>query len=128
MSQRSGEQLMTEFCDAWSRLDYEAVLELFTDDAFYHNIPMEPCCGKDAMRAFIEQFMSTMKSIDFEIVNQVVSDRLIMNERIDTIVMGDRTIPLRVMGVFELAPDGRISAWRDYFDMAEFQASAPPSE
>ena len=128
MSQRSGEQLMKEFCDAWSRLDYEAVLELFTDDAFYHNIPMEPCCGKDAMRTFIEQFMSTMKSIDFEIVNQVVSDRLIMNERIDTIVMGDRTIPLRVMGVFELAPDGRISAWRDYFDMGEFQASAPPSE
>ena len=33
--------------------------------------------------------------------------------------MPDRTVSLPVMGVFELA-DGKITAWRDYFDMAQF--------
>ena len=32
---------------------------------------------------------------------------------------GDRDIALPVMGTFEVR-DGKISAWRDYFDMAQF--------
>ena len=123
MSATNGEALMQTFCDAWSRLDLDAVLDLFTDDIVYHNIPMAPCSGKEQVREFIQGFMATMTSIDFEIVKQLVSDDMIMNERIDTIVMGEKKIGLRVMGVFELAPDGRIQAWRDYFDMAEFSGS-----
>lgn len=34
---------------------------------------------------------------------------------------GDPSVELPVMGAFELS-DGKISAWRDYFDMAQFQA------
>ena len=41
-----------------------------------------------------------------------------MNERTDVMRRKDGgEIPLPVMGVFEVV-DGRIAAWRDYFDMA----------
>ena len=41
-----------------------------------------------------------------------------MNERTDVMRRKDGgTIPLPVMGVFEVRND-RIAAWRDYFDMA----------
>ena len=43
-----------------------------------------------------------------------------MNERVDTIVMADREVVLPVCGIFELTPDGKIAAWRDYFDAAQF--------
>ena len=47
---------------------------------------------------------------------------LIMNERTDRFRIGGKWVEIRVMGVFELR-DGKIQAWRDYFDMAQFQQS-----
>jgi limonene-1,2-epoxide hydrolase len=34
--------------------------------------------------------------------------------------MGEKWIDLPVMGTFEVDGDGRITLWRDYFDMATF--------
>ncbi len=34
--------------------------------------------------------------------------------------MGPKTITIPVMGTFELR-DGLVAAWRDYFDVADFQ-------
>jgi limonene-1,2-epoxide hydrolase len=52
-------------------------------------------------------------------VHRQVSDgNLVMNERTDVMRRKDGgEIPLPVTGVFEVV-DGRIVAWRDYFDMA----------
>ena len=44
---------------------------------------------------------------------------VVMNERTDHLEMGGKTIALPVVGVFEIV-DGKIKAWRDYFDMAQF--------
>jgi limonene-1,2-epoxide hydrolase len=35
-------------------------------------------------------------------------------------VVGDKTIALPVMGAFEVDDDGKITAWRDYFDMQQW--------
>jgi limonene-1,2-epoxide hydrolase len=46
---------------------------------------------------------------------------IVMNERTDRFKLANgRWAALRVMGVFELR-EGKILAWRDYFDMAEAQ-------
>ena len=45
-----------------------------------------------------------------------------MNERIDTLVIGDATTVLPVMGIFELK-DGKIIKWRDYFDMGQLSGN-----
>ena len=58
---------------------------------------------------------------DFATHRQVANGNLVMNERTDTLTMGDKTVALPVMGAFEIA-DGKIKAWRDYFDMAQFQS------
>ena len=42
--------------------------------------------------------------------------------------MPDKTIELPVMGTFEVTADGKISAWRDYFDLNQFMSQmAPPA-
>ena len=120
------DRIVREFCEAWNRSDVEAIVEAFTEDATYHNIPMEPCHGKAAIKEFLDGFLGGLVSeIHWEIVHQVVADNLVMNERIDTLVMESGTVKLPVCGVFELTNEGKISAWRDYFDMAPFSPQSP---
>jgi limonene-1,2-epoxide hydrolase len=49
-----------------------------------------------------------------------------MNERTDRFKVGDKWVAARVMGVFEIR-GGKIAAWRDYLDLAEFQRQMSPA-
>lgn len=92
----------------------------------YHNIPIDPPnVGKAAIRATIAGFTTAPESINFKVHNQAESaEGIVMNERTDTFKIGDATITLRVMGTFELV-DGKIVAWRDYFDMNQYMQQMP---
>jgi limonene-1,2-epoxide hydrolase len=117
----NSDQIVRDFCAAWGKGDLESIMDAFSDDAVYHNIPMPACEGKEAIRGFISMlFTTTASSVQFDIRHQLVSGNVVMNERVDTLVMQSGTVELPVCGVFELTPDGKISAWRDYFDMAQF--------
>jgi limonene-1,2-epoxide hydrolase len=113
------EKLVTDFCVSWSRKNVEEILSYLTDDCFYHNIPMEPCVGKRAIRQFVEPFLKDAQSAVFEIKHTTSAGNVVMNERVDRFVMGPKKIELPVAGVFEIR-GGKISAWRDYFDLASF--------
>ena len=113
------EKLVTDFCQSWSRKNVDAVLNFLTDDCFYHNIPMEPCVGKAAIRKFIEPFLKDADTVSFEIKHTTSAGNAVMNERVDRFVMGPKKIELPVAGVFEIR-GGKIAAWRDYFDLATF--------
>jgi limonene-1,2-epoxide hydrolase len=113
------EKLVTDFCVSWSRKNVDEVLSYLTDDCFYHNIPMEPCVGKAAVRKFIEPFLKEADSAVFEIKHTTSAGNVVMNERVDRFVMGPKKIELPVAGVFEIR-NGKIAAWRDYFDLTSF--------
>ena len=113
------EKLVTDFCEAWSKLNVDELLGYLTEDCFYHNIPMEPCVGHVAIRAFAEPFLKNAQSAVFEIKHTTSAGNVVMNERVDTFVMGPKTISLPVAGIFEITA-GKISAWRDYFDLESF--------
>jgi limonene-1,2-epoxide hydrolase len=114
----SADELVTEFCKLWATPNAEQLASYFTEDAVYHNIPMAPVRGRTAIKDFIEGFTAAFDGIDFQIHQQIADGRLVMNERTDVLRRKDGgEIPLPVAGVFEIQ-DGRIAAWRDYFDMA----------
>jgi limonene-1,2-epoxide hydrolase len=114
----SADQLVTEFCKLWATPNAEQLASYFTEDAVYHNIPMPPVRGRTAIKDFIEGFTAAFDGIDFQIHQQIADGRLVMNERTDVLRRKDGSeIPLPVAGAFEIQ-DGRIAAWRDYFDMA----------
>ena len=116
-------ELVRRFCDAWSGGDLDAIVAYFTDDAVYHNIPVDPVTGKDAIKATIEGFTVGVDKIEFRVHHIVADGNIVMTERTDAFFAGDRTIELPVMGTFEVA-DGKIAAWRDYFDLATWQRQA----
>jgi limonene-1,2-epoxide hydrolase len=112
------ERVVREFCDAFDGRNAEALRPFFTDDIVYHNIPLDPAVGIDATLAFIESFFGMCDGMTIETVHLAVRDNLVLTERIDTFLVGDVVAPLPVMGTFEVR-DGKISAWRDYFDLGQ---------
>lgn len=116
------EVVVTEFCARWKDADVDILVEYFTEDAVYHNIPMEPVVGKSAIADFVAGFVAQFGGIDFRIHRQASNGPVVMNERTDVFVMGGTVVELPVMGVFEVTADGKISGWRDYFDMAPLAA------
>ncbi len=113
------EKIVTDFCRAWSRMNMDEILGFMTDDAVYHNIPMAPAKGKAAIRAVIEGFLKMSEAIDFKILHSAGAGAVVMNERVDSFTYkGGKKGSVPVVGVFEVS-GGKISAWRDYFDMKQ---------
>ena len=112
------ERVVRDFCAAFGRHDAEALRPFFTDDVVYHNIPMDPAVGIDATIAFIHGFFGLCESMAVDTLHLAVRDNVVLTERVDTFKIGEVVAPLPVMGTFEVR-DGKISAWRDYFDMAQ---------
>jgi limonene-1,2-epoxide hydrolase len=92
-----------------------------TDDVVYHNVPLEPSVGLDATLTFLDGFFGMFTSTKVDILDLAVRDNVVLTERIDTLTMNGQVAPLPVMGAFELR-DGKICAWRDYFDLAQVTA------
>jgi limonene-1,2-epoxide hydrolase len=112
--------IINNFMQAWNNMDVDAVMQHFTEDAAYANIPMgPPHVGKAAIREFIDGFMGGASEISFIVHNQVAQGDVVMNERTDRLVLDGKTVELPVMGVFEMR-EGLIAGWRDYFDMGGF--------
>jgi limonene-1,2-epoxide hydrolase len=116
-------ETIDEFIRSWGKRDIDRIMSFFADDAVYINIPIDPPAqGKDAIRTVIAGFVGMAQEIEFVVHNSAENEArgLVMNERTDRFRMGEKWVEARVMGVFELA-GGKIRAWRDYFDLAEFQ-------
>ena len=115
---QDAELVVRGLCDAFAKHDAEALRPFFTDDIVYHNIPMDPAVGIDDTIAFINGFFSMCQSMLIETRHLAVEGNVVLTERVDTISVGDRVGALPVMGTFEIR-DGKISRWRDYFDMTQ---------
>jgi len=110
---------------AFNSNDLAKVVSHFAGDAVYHNIPVEPVSGTQAIRQVIQGFMGMAAQIDWQLLNIAQSgDNVVLTERVDRFLIKGKWIALPVMGTFEVN-GGKIAAWRDYFDMNQFQSQLP---
>ena len=116
MAESENINLIQRFCDAWASADIPKIVDFFADDAVYHNMPIQPVQGKDAIKGLIEQFMAPFERAEFEITHIAESGNVVFTERVDRFQTGGKKVELPVAGVFEIEGD-KIVAWRDYFDM-----------
>ncbi len=118
-------ETVTEFCAAWPDLDLDTLVAFFSDDAVYHNIPVEPVVGREAIRSTLEGFTAGVQTVEFEVVHAVADGPIVLTERIDRFIWPTgHVLVLPVMGTFEVH-DGLITQWRDYFDMTQFMSQLP---
>jgi len=117
--------LIQRFCDDWGKgASVDEIVDYFTDDAIYHNIPVDPAVGRDAIKATFAMFTTGVERIEFRVINIAANGPVVLTERVDVFTRAGKTFDLRVMGAFE-ADDGKIKAWRDYYDPSQFQRKSP---
>lgn len=115
------QETIEAFIAHWNSGDMEAMYALCGEDVIWHNIPMAPIHGKPAMREAVAGFMAEVDACDWQIHAIAANGNAVLTERTDAFTLKNgRRAAIRVMGTFELGADGRITCWRDYFDMAEF--------
>ena len=117
-------EVVRRFCAAWSdNIGAAELAAFFADNAVYHNIPLTPVTGREAIAKTIASFIRPgapgIESIEFRVLNIAANGPIVMTERVDVFTLPGKSFELPVMGTFEVK-DGKIEAWRDYFDMNQF--------
>jgi limonene-1,2-epoxide hydrolase len=121
MSSNSPIEVVRRFCAEVSKLDLDAFGDFFADDAVYHNIPVDPVTGIEAIKTTIQGFTTGVEKLEFVVHNIAADGPVVLTERTDIFVLPHVTIELPVMGTFEVH-EGKITAWRDYFDLNQFMS------
>jgi limonene-1,2-epoxide hydrolase len=116
------QETVEAFIAHWNACDIDAMLSLCAEDIVYHNIPMEPVVGTAQMREMVAGFLANIAKCDWQTHAIAANGNTVLTERTDIFHFKDgRRAAIRVMGTFDIGSDGRITGWRDYFDMLEFQ-------
>lgn len=102
------------------RFDLDGACELVTADVEYDNVPMGKNYGPEGIKGLLGPMVGGIDEVEWVIHRQVADAGTVVNERTDRFRMGETWMELPVVGIFEVNDEGRISLWRDYFDMTTF--------
>ncbi len=108
-------------CEHWNTLDAAGIAALMTPDCDYRNVPVagDRHIGPAAAHALLSH-VSAEWEVGLEILHIVGDANVVLAERNEHFVHRAGAKPsfqLPVMGTFEMR-DGRIHAWRDYFELS----------
>jgi len=110
---------------AFNRRDTRAIAELLAADIVCAGIPLEPAHGRAATMDMLAPFLAA-EAIDWRILAIAANGPVVFTEREDRFRFADKDwTSVRAAGVFDIDGDGRIAAWRDYFDLAELERAMP---
>jgi limonene-1,2-epoxide hydrolase len=112
--------LIRSFIGACVRANPEEFANYLAEDATWWNAPWKPIKGREAIRETLRRGAEQMAALPWEIVHIVADGDLVMVERVDNFLQGETRVSVPCVGVFELR-DGKIAAWRDYWDLRQFE-------
>ena len=87
----------------------------FAPNAVWQAGPHDHFEGYDDIRRAVEGWVGRMTDGHIDLLNLAVAGNTVLTERVDHSGFDGRPTHTPVMGAFEVA-DGKIVAWRDYFD------------
>jgi limonene-1,2-epoxide hydrolase len=116
--------VVNAFIAAVERLDIDAAMSFLSPDCVYDNVPMKPLVGHDTIRAVLGSFMAPCTEIAWPVHRSAEAGPIVFNERTDRFLMPHGWVELGVTGVWEVH-DGKITLWRDYFDLATYTNQMP---
>ena len=104
---------------------FDDAIDLLAEAVFYHNIPLPEIRGRENARRFHKTFgVGDRIRVDWKLLRIAQDGDTVLTERLDlfTAPNGNR-IALPTMGSMRVG-NGAITEWRDYFDLASFEAQA----
>ncbi len=117
----SPSEIVTAFVRAVEARDLDAALAHVCDDIVYDNVPLGPVTGPEEVRRILSGGVTAAaERVEWVVLHQVAEGDVVMNERVDRFLIDGTWLEIPVAGLFVLR-DGRISLWRDYFDLDGFR-------
>lgn len=117
--------LIRRFLEGCVRADADEFAQYFTEDAVWWNSPWKPVKGLEAIRETLRRGAQAMIALPWEVRHIVADNDVVLTERVDHFLVGETYVKVPCMGIFELR-DGKIAAWRDYWDLKQFESQLPP--
>jgi limonene-1,2-epoxide hydrolase len=110
--------VVESFLHAFEVKDMELVEKLLADDVVYQNVPLPADHGKKAVLRTLRNFERFITDFQVRIKNIAEKDGTVLTERVDILSGPFVYLDIWVCGTFEVK-NGKITLWRDYFDLAE---------
>jgi limonene-1,2-epoxide hydrolase len=119
---RSPIEIVEEFLAAGSAKDLARCAALMADDIVYQNVPFPPDRGRPAVERRLAMFQSWPVDIDVRVNHVAERGGVVLTERTDSLRGDWLDVSFWVCGTFEVR-DGKITLWRDYFDLGSVALS-----
>jgi limonene-1,2-epoxide hydrolase len=123
---QNAQQIVVEFCNAWgdgaiARPDVNKIIGMFAEDGVWQLwVPAGPVFkGRAALRSEIERQCGFSSFMRCGITRIVSSGKNVVTERVDHFTMRGIRVEHALMAIYEIDADGKIAAWREYFDTAD---------
>jgi limonene-1,2-epoxide hydrolase len=117
------EMVVSAFMAAWgdgtqAEPDVDTILSMFTEDAVWQLwVPGGPTLrGRNAIKADIERQLVFATHMRCGPIATASNGRQVFTERLDRFTSNGVQIDHHLVAVFDISGDGRIAAWREYFD------------
>ena len=104
------------FLVAFAAMDFDAALTFLSQEVEYTNIPLGTVHGHAGVREVLEPFFAPIHENEFLILRRAESGPVAFLERLDRHRLDHGWRELPVNSVFEVH-DGKVTVWRDYFDV-----------
>jgi limonene-1,2-epoxide hydrolase len=114
----SPESVVRNFFAAWADPNLDDLVSFFSDDAVFIDGPRGVHRGVNAIKSEFEAWQAMEMGRPLVDVKSLVAEAgTVMMERVDNFHLGGQPFSLEVMAAFEVGTDGRITRWRDYYDL-----------
>ena len=104
-----------QMIDAWNQRNWQQVYALFAEDGVLQSMMLPPTVGRAAIEQRIGALAKGIDSIELRVQHIGVIDGVVFIERVDDFVYHGKHGAVPVVGVVEVE-QGRVKAWREYYD------------
>lgn len=101
--------------------DHDGALALLADEVIYENVPFPPARGKAATERTLRSFLRLFDTFRVTTHNIAANGDVVLTERTDVLSGPFLLLDIWVCGTFEVK-HGKITLWRDRFDLVETTA------
>ena len=98
----------------------EQLLALFAEDAVFENVPLKSVTGKEAIWQVLSPMHDMASQINWQAHRlELGSGGTVFSERSDNYLINGQWITFNCAGIHEINSEGKITLWRDYFDLKQ---------
>jgi limonene-1,2-epoxide hydrolase len=113
----SPESVVRKFLAAWVDPKPDELGSFFDDDAVWVDGPQGVRRGVDAIKSELIAQLAVSEGVTVDVKSLVTDGGTVMVEQVSRFSVGGNPISAVVMAVFELDTAGRITQWREAYDL-----------